>query len=36
MISSSKNKTDAQDLIDFFASDDAMKVFKKYGFYEVE
>ena len=36
MISSSKNKTDAQDLIDFFASDDAMKVFKKYGFYEVK
>ena len=36
MISSSKNKTDAQDLIDFFASDDSMKVFKKYGFYEVK
>ena len=36
MISSSNNKTDAQDLIDFFASDDAMKVFKKYGFYEVK
>ena len=36
MISSSKNKTEAQDLIDFFASDDAMKVFKKYGFYEVK
>ena len=36
MISSSNNKTYAQDLIDFFASDDAMKVFKKYGFYEVK
>ena len=36
MLKNSQNKTDAKKLIDFFGSDEAMKVFKKYGFYEVK
>ena len=34
VLSSSNNKSESKDLIDFFSSEEAIKVFKDYGFYE--